>query len=277
MNKKRAKALVATIFIIAPVVLSGSLLADGYSRGTLIGFVFDKDGIAPVEGVVFKARNVFTGEMLESAATDAQGVFRVEGIASGIYDYVVVSSAGDFAAASNFGLKIREGEQEMLSIKLNPFDRKAESIPKTFPPPVEIQDAHYVGRILAFYQTNSMAEVYIEKGMLRRKDLVKIIGEKTDFDMKVDELVTEKEKEVKALTEGQVGFLKLRKDALPGDAIYISKGDGLLPLFLAVGASAISTVGTVVFGAADTVAGTSGVIFDIPELKEECEPVSPFK
>ncbi|MBN1222857.1 MAG: hypothetical protein JXB23_06380, partial [Candidatus Aminicenantes bacterium] len=153
----------------------------------------------------------------------------------------------------------------------------ATSPPKSFPPPAEVKDAHYVGRVLAFYEKNNMAEVYVEKGMLRRKDLVKIKGEKTDFDMKVDEIASEKEKEVRLLSEGQVGYLKLRKNAMPGDAIYIAKGDGILPLFLALGATAASTVGTVVFGAADTMAGTSGVVFDIPKLKEECEPISPFK
>lgn len=268
------------VFVISLALLvlglPSALESGDEVKGSLTGYLFEHDGTAPIKGAVVKLRNVSTDEVFESTISDSSGVFMLTGLVSGYYDYVVSNSKGNFVGVRIFGFKASENEKEIISITLNSFNKKKSAIPKEFPPPKEIKDATYIGRVLSFDPKTDRAEVFIEEGMLRKKDLVKILGEETDFDMKVDKLYSEKNK-VDYLSEGDTGYLEVKKKVMEGDALYLSKGKGLLPMLLIFAASAASSAGTVVIGAAETTAGTKGIVFDIPDLKEECEPVSPFK
>ncbi len=270
----------ASVFVISLALLvlglPNALESGNDVRGSLTGYLFEQDGTAPVQGAVVKLRNVSTEEVFESTVSDSSGVFTVSGLASGYYDYVVSNSEGNFVGVRIFGFKATEDEKETISITLKSFNKEKKAVPKEFPPPQPIKDATYIGRVMSFDQKTDRAEVFIEEGMLRRKDLVRILGEKTNFDMKVNTLYSEKDK-VDYLSEGDTGYMEVKNAVMEGDALYLSKDKGLLPMLLIFAASAASSAGTVVVGAAETAAGTKGIVFDIPDLKEECEATSPFK
>ncbi len=270
----------AKIFVISLAFLVlgfQSALGSGNDvKGDLTGYLYEQDGTSPVQGAVVKLRNVSTDEVFESTVSDSSGEFTVTGLASGHYDYAVSSAEGHFVGVKIFGFKASENDKELISITLNSFNKGKVALPKAFPPPQAIEGASYIGRVLSYDQKTNLAEVFIEEGMLRRKDALRILGEKTDFDMKVDKLFSEKNK-VDYLSEGDTGYLEVNKSAMEGDALYLSKDKGLLPLLLVFAGTAASSAGSVIIGAAETTAGTKGIVFDIPDLKEECEPASPFR
>jgi len=270
---KKASVFVISLGLLV-LVLPSALESGQVVKGSLTGYLFEQDGTAPVEGAVIKLRNVSTDEVFESTVSDGSGVFTVSGLTSGFYDYVVSNAEGNFVGVRIFGFKASEDGKEIISITLKSFNKEKKAIPKAFPPPRQIKDASYIGRVLSFDPKTDRAEVFIEDGMLRKKDLVKILGEKTDFEMKVDSLYSDKNK-VDYLSEGNTGYLGVKKTVMEGDALYLSKDKGLLPMLLIFAASAASSAGTIVAGAAETRAGTKGIIFDIPDLKEECEAASP--
>jgi hypothetical protein len=271
------KATVFVIFLALLVFgLPNALESGKNARGNLTGYLFEQDGTAPVEGAVVKLRNVSTDEVFESTVSDSSGVFTVSGLTSGYYDYAVSSFEGNFVGVRIFGFKASENEKETISITLKSFNKEKKAVPKEFPPPQPIKDATYIGRVLSFDPKTDRAEVFIEEGMLRKKDLVRILGKETDFDMKVNTLYSDKNK-VDYLSEGDTGYLEVKKKVAEGDALYLSKDKGLLPMLLIFAATAASSAGSVVIGAAETTAGTKGIVFDIPDLKEECEPTSPFR
>lgn len=272
---KKASVFVISLALLV-LVLPGALESGQVVKGSLTGYLFEQDGTAPVEGAVVKLRNVSTDEVFESTVSDSSGVFTVSGLTSGFYDYVVSNAEGNFVGVRIFGFKALENEKEVISITLKSFNKEKKALPKEFPPPQPIKDASYIGRVLSFDSKTDRAEVFIEEGMLRKKDLVRILGKETDFDMKVNTLYSEKNK-VDYISEGDTGYLEVKKKVVEGDALYLSKDKGLLPMLLIFAASAASSAGTVIVGAAETAAGTKGIIFDIPDLKEECEPTSPFK
>src|SRR4030042_3554867 len=112
----RLKVSLGVLLSLFLFSISQSLAAhDGISKGNVIGFLYAKDGTTPLEGAVVKFKNLTSGSMFISSKSDGHGIFRLEGIESGMYTYGVVTEPGDFNAASLLGLKVGGNETATLS------------------------------------------------------------------------------------------------------------------------------------------------------------------
>ena len=124
---------VATLLIFSIILLYSPhfLKARDSGTGSLIGFVYDKDGTTPLEGAVVKLRSVSNAAVHESGKTDKLGIFTIEGIEEGLYVLGVSSEKGDFNAESFVG--IRAGETATVSVALKPIAQTGGRVTKECP------------------------------------------------------------------------------------------------------------------------------------------------
>jgi len=87
-------------------------------RSDIIGFVYAKDGTTPLEGASVKFLNVSSNSIYESSKSDANGVFKIEGIESGLYVFGVITPQGDFILDDLVGIRVKENETVKLSVSL---------------------------------------------------------------------------------------------------------------------------------------------------------------
>ena len=128
----RSKSL-TVILIISFIFLYSAfdLKAKETGKGNMIGFVYQKDGTAPIEGAVVKLRNVATGTGYESAKSDKLGIFKVEGVEEGLYLVGVSTEEGDFNVNNLIG--IRGNETAKVSFALKPGVEEETAKPKVKP------------------------------------------------------------------------------------------------------------------------------------------------
>jgi hypothetical protein len=107
--------LVACVFAFA-----APLAAQTPARGNLVGSFFEKDGTTPVVGAVIKLRNISSGAIYEAPPSDKTGFFRLDGLAKGIYNFGITTTAGDFN--SNELIGIIENETTKISISLSIYE-----------------------------------------------------------------------------------------------------------------------------------------------------------
>ena len=112
----KSAILWATFSILA--FFSFSILASAQARpkGNIIGFIYAKDGTTPLEGAIVKFKSLTAGTVHDSTRSDVHGIFKVQGVESGIYTYGVVTEGGDFNADNILGLKVDEKETAKLNI-----------------------------------------------------------------------------------------------------------------------------------------------------------------
>ena len=91
-------------------------------RSDIIGFVYAKDGTTPLEGASVKFLNVSSNSIYESSKSDANGVFKIEGIESGLYVFGVITPQGDFILDDLVGMRVKENETVKLSVSLIPSE-----------------------------------------------------------------------------------------------------------------------------------------------------------
>jgi hypothetical protein len=113
--------IVLFLLICSPL----SLRCEKGGEGNIIGFVYDKDGTTPLDGAIVKFLNVATDAVYESSETDSNGLFKVVGVANGIYIFGVLTPRGDFVLDDLIGVKIQEHETAKLSISLMPAEEVA--------------------------------------------------------------------------------------------------------------------------------------------------------
>jgi hypothetical protein len=247
-----AKAIFKTIFLgLALVLLICSpcfLRSVETAKGNLIGFIYDKDGTTPLQDAVVKIKNISSGAVYESNKSDELGIFKIQGLESGMYICGVTTPNGDFNADNLFGVKIHEKETAKMSIALTPYDNKetAGSMAEVYKEQ-EISGESLIGKINEYNPSTEMANVYIIKGSLSVQDRIHAKGAKTDFYQNVSVLKREGAP-VKRLFAGQTAALKLKKEAENGDLVYLVCKRGILPLFLAP------------LGVASIVAGSAAII-----------------
>jgi hypothetical protein len=128
----RSKSL-TVILIISFIFLYSAydLKAEETGKGNMIGFVYQKDGTAPIEGAVVKLRNVATGTGYESTKSDKLGIFKVEDVEEGLYLVGVSAEEGDFNLNNLIG--IRANETAKVSFALKPGEEEQEAKPKAKP------------------------------------------------------------------------------------------------------------------------------------------------
>jgi len=92
---KRSVALLTGVLGLF-LIISPCLWSQDIGKGSVLGFVYENDETAPIQGAVVKLKNVRSGEIYESTPSDSQGNFLIEQMESGVYIYGVTTSEGDY-------------------------------------------------------------------------------------------------------------------------------------------------------------------------------------
>ncbi|HVF49957.1 MAG TPA: carboxypeptidase regulatory-like domain-containing protein [Pyrinomonadaceae bacterium] len=109
LSRKFISAVCALVLVALP--LAGVRAAAG---GTLTGKITDPRGAAVVDATVTVADPV--SEQTQTATTDAEGRFKVEGLTAGVY--VVTVTARGFGDVRREGVKVEEGKAAVVDVKL---------------------------------------------------------------------------------------------------------------------------------------------------------------
>lgn len=263
-KSKRISALsigVAFLLLCLPSILTSEQVV----KGNIIGFVFDQDGTTPFEGAVVKVRNISNGILYESSRSDSNGIFKIEGVETGIYVCGIETAQGDYNAEDLFGVRVSEGETAKLSVALTPYEQKVATALR------EVYEGHsssgesLVGTVVDYYPDNQSADVLVVKGLLKLNDRIHARGKETDFYQDIDELKLGNSS-AKKIFAGQTANMKVKKSVNNGDLVYIVCKQGLLPLFLKP------------FGAVTFIAGSAGILLGIKNaLNQDVVTTSNFK
>ena len=131
---KTVRSKAAAFILIASIIIFYSphyLTAQKAGKGNLIGFVFEKDGITPVEGAVVKLKNVSTGAVYESSQSDKLGILKTEGIDEGLYIVGISTKEGNFNVGNLIGIKTAETAKVSFALKTE--GQEEEKAPKRKP------------------------------------------------------------------------------------------------------------------------------------------------
>lgn len=225
------------------VAFLGMLNAAETASGSIIGFVYDKDGTSPLEGAVVQFKNLSNDKLVASSCSDKYGIFKLEGIESGVYLYGVETAQGNFNSDSFVAVKIRANETAKMAISLKPYDEKEAKAVSSMFKEQEIAGESLVGTITGFNPNTLVAEVQITKGLLRVNDKIHAKGRVTNFYQELNALTKGGSPTTKALA-GENAMIKLNQKAQEGDLVYVVKKRNLLPLFLAPVGFAVVVAGS---------------------------------
>jgi hypothetical protein len=80
MCKRLSVTWVAICLLLAAFhfLLPLNVAAQNVPRGSVIGFLYAKDGTTPLEGAVVQFKNLTSGLVFESSKTDQYGIFKVQ-------------------------------------------------------------------------------------------------------------------------------------------------------------------------------------------------------
>jgi hypothetical protein len=259
-----AIALTLTLLIFIPAQISGAEI----SKGDVLGFVYAEDGTTPVVGAVVKARNISTGSIYESSASDTYGVFKITDIESGVYVYGVKTTDGEFNSEGMIGLSVNEKSTAKMAISLLPFTEEALSELKAGIEANNIDGENLIGRIIDFDPETQLAAVYILQHGLSQKDRIHTLGVETDFYQNVNMLKLNGEPK-KNVEIGETASVKMNENAMQGDFVYL------------VAEKAFAALALVPIGAAVLIGGTASVVkvkkSDVNDVKDQAVPVSAYK
>jgi len=245
------------------LTFSGILNAAETAKGNIIGFVYDKDETTPLEGAVVQFKNLSNDRLFASSRSDKYGIFKLEGIESGVYLYGVETAQGNFDSEGFVAVKIGANETAKMAISLKPYDvDEAKAVSAMFKEQ-EIAGESLVGTITNFDPNTLIAELQVTKGLLRVNDKIHARGRVTNFYQELNSLSKGGSPATKALA-GENAKIKLSQKAQEGDLVYVVKKKELLPLLLAP------------VGFAIIVAGSSAIQGGI-RVNEVATPNSAFK
>lgn len=255
--------LMGAIFLLSPFTGVASGGPAGL-KGNVIGFLYDRDGTTPLEGAVVKFKSLTSGTIYESTKSDTYGIFKIQGIESGIYTYGVATGQGEFNADNIVGLKVSENETAKLSISVNPYEKDVAAAVSEIYQNQESNGETLVGTIAEFNPNTRLAQVQIVQGMLRLKDRIHAKGKSTNFYQDVGTLMVGSSAAGRVL-KGQTAGVRLERDAKAGDLVYVVSDKKLFPIFLAP------------LGVAAVIGANEAVTFGIIKVKDQQEPVSAKK
>ena len=251
------------VFAFCFVFSANFAAAQDKGKGNVIGFLYAKDGTTPLPGAVVKFKNLTDGTIYESTKSDNYGIFKLQGIESGVYIYGVVTEEGDFNAESFVGLKIDENDTAKVSIALDPYEKEVAEAVSEIIKEQETSGESLVGTIADFNSSTKMAQVQVVKGMLRVKDRIHAKGRTTDFYQNVN-VLRFGSSPANLLLKGQTGTVQLNQQANKGDLVFVANNNRhVMPFFLAP------------VGVAAVIAGNSAVTYGIVRISDKCVPQSP--
>jgi hypothetical protein len=257
-----AKIFVSWGLVFAFVLFSSPplLRPQAPGKGTLVGFLFDRDGSTPVARAVVVAKNVTTGAVFESPRTDSLGVFKFVALDAGIYALGVTSAQGSYNSQDFVGIK--PDETAKVSIALDPYGREAIEAARAVAREEKERGESRVGRVVTYAPQTREAVVLIERGLLQAGDRIRIRGVVTDFLQDV-KLVRIQGAGVKRALTGQQAMVPVARACAAGDSVYVVCKRGVPPLFLAP------------LGLAAIVAGSAALV--TIEEEEQVTPTRPTK
>ncbi len=233
-------------FILIFMLCFAGLFGQEMPKGNIEGFVYDQDGVTPLEGAIVRFSNVSTGAIYESTLSDKSGAFRIEGIERGVYVFGVVTAQGEFNSLDPIGVTIQENETANISISLIPYEGEIASSIIGFPEEKEIKGEVLVGRVIKFYPAALSAEVYIFKDRMQYRDRIHVKAPEAEK-IKAEEIKPEQEltdfyqeaynlringTRVKKVPAGQIVSLPMKETVEVGDLVYVVRRKRLLPLLL---------------------------------------------
>jgi hypothetical protein len=240
------------------------LRADSGMSGNVIGFIYAQDGTTPLEGAVVKFKHLVSGSVFESTRSDANGIFRLRGIETGMYTYGVMTGDGGFNAANIVGIQVDQNQTAKMSITLRPYSAAEARAFAEILKDLETEGESLVGTIADYDVDTGMAQVQMIKGILRLRDRIHTRGRATDFYQDIDVLKVGS-LNASQVMNGQTGIIRLEQKAEEGDLVLIVRDKKIFPLFLAP------------LGLAAVTAGNNAVIYGIIKIKDQGEPVSAFR
>ncbi len=114
----RSKPFIGFLIVSFVLFITPTLRAQVMQNtGSLIGFVYAADGTTPVEGAVFKVKNVKTNKVYESSKSDALGVFKIDSLEEGLYLAGVNSGDHAYIIQNVLGVKANTTAKLSLSLK----------------------------------------------------------------------------------------------------------------------------------------------------------------
>lgn len=216
----------ALLIATSPLVLTGQAPA----KGNLLGFVYGQDGTTPFAGAVVMVKNISTGRVYESVASDNLGVFKVQGLETGLYALGVTSPKGDFNSTDLVG--VAANETSKVAIALSPYEQDVQKAIVQVNKDQQEEGESRIGPVVNFVAGGSQADVFIERGLLQSGDRIRVKGPNTDFYQDAKSLMVNGASVRKAFV-GQNCLLKLNKPAVTGDIVYVVCKRGIPPFFLA--------------------------------------------
>ena len=104
----------------------------------LKGYVFEEDGISPIEQATVYVKRLPGGEVLASSPSDRKGMFEIPGAEKGIYVLGVKTLQGNFNGQKVLGIRVQADEYAKIYIALSPFSETEGSgpLPEALPNPV---------------------------------------------------------------------------------------------------------------------------------------------
>ncbi len=219
--------LVAAILILySPQVLKGQVPA----KGNLLGFVYGQDRTTPLPGAVIMVKNISSGKVYESAASDGLGVFKVQGLEIGLYALGVMSPDGSYNSTDLVG--VAANETAKIAIALNPYEKDVREAVQPVNKDQQEKGESRVGPVSEFMANNVRAAVFIERGLLQAGDRIHVKGVNTDFYQDARNLTVQGASVRKALV-GETCEITLKQACVPGDIVYVVCKRGVPPFFLA--------------------------------------------
>jgi hypothetical protein len=255
--------LIGLVFGFLIFCSASFLRSEDVSKGSILGFVYGEDGTTPLAGAVVEFKNISTGAVYESSASDDLGVFKIEGVEKGLYIYGVKTEQGSYNSDGTLGVRIRENETAKLSISLTPYDEKVRSAIEEVYKEQRIAGKSLVGSVVNYSPDTRIAEVSIMNGLLRRQDRIQAKGENTDFYQDGSFFVVGGSF-AENLFAGQTAAIAVKDRVEIGDLIYAVAKSGILPLF------------TSPSGNASVISGNSQIVGNVSALGDKTELPSGF-
>lgn len=253
MKKTREYITKTAVFLFAVffVCALGFSQNANQGKGNLVGFIYYQDGVTPIVGAVVKVKDVSTNLVAESTNSDMNGMFTIENLNTGVYSLGVVTSQGDFNLEELIGIKA--GETTKVTFSLAPYSAEeavaVQEIFRNVYQDEEIKGEVLVGQVLSYNRINGTAEIYINKGYIKRNDRIHVRGVRSHFYQNVEDLVFG-EQRVDKIFAGNNVTMAMRYLVEEGDLVYLVCKKGVVPFFLTpLGyITALAATGVITYG-----------------------------
>ena len=266
MSDHSKKVFLSLCVIFGVIFALGSVPSSGQNvaKGSIIGFLYDKDGTTPIADSVITIKNIGSGAVFSSSRSDQFGIFKITDVEKGVYVYGVSTPGGDFNSNSLMGVRIKDNETAKVSISVDPYEKGVSEEMREVIQEQKSKGEALVGKVIEYNEGMGIADVYILKGYLEVNQRIHAKGDVTNFyqdvkDLKKDGAVSRR------LFAGETATLKMRDKAKPGDLVFLVCKRGVLPMFLAP------------LGIASIIGGSAAIASDHGSDDNPPDPVSPFK